>query len=230
MRLSQVIIPILKGWGDGPDTCYCLHPVHEWSKEQYPIPGSSRASFLVLTNCFLEIMSSSDCTKHGLLAPRWLTVSLVAVKNILFHTLKQSPGCFAHKGCVMCGGSEWRCISLSFSVHDHFKAQNPRQPKTSKKMGIALEVWSGWKMLSGVGFFDMANDPLASSLTPVQRCSARTTPWFWGSSAVGALRLFPCSGKLWFSWRFHDGNFIRHVLEEQHWRTLEGGERIIHSG
>lgn len=128
----------------------------------------------------------------------------------------------------MCGGSEWRCISLLFSIH--FEARNPRQPKTSKKRGVALEVWSRWKILSGVGFFDMADDLPASSLTLLQRCSARTTSCLWGSPSVGALKLVPCSGILWLSWRFHDGNFIRPVLEEQHWQTVEGRECIIHLG
>ena len=47
---------------------------------------------------------------------------------------------------------------------------------------------------------------------------------------MGALKLVPCSGRLWLSWRFHGGDFIAHILQEQRWRTVEGGERVIHPG
>lgn len=53
MKTSRVIIPITKV-SDGLDGLYCPYLVHEWFKEQYPVPGSSRASFLTLTDCLLE--------------------------------------------------------------------------------------------------------------------------------------------------------------------------------
>ena len=67
-------------------------------------------------------------------------------------------------------------------------------------------------------FFNLAYDkimgsgPLACSLTPLQWCSASTAPCFWGLSVVGALKLVPCWGRFWLSWRFHGGDFIASVF------------------
>lgn len=122
--------------------------------------------------------------------------------------------------------NKWKCcISLLFPVHG--------KQKTARKSDLHWRTDPDGKYCLGC-FFNLAHDkvmgsdPLASFLTPLQWSSASTTPHFWGSSVAGALKLVPGSGRLWFSWRFHGGDFTPHVLQEQRWRTVWGGDRVTH--
>lgn len=96
-----------------------------------------------------------------------------------------------------------------------FWGTESKQPKRR----VASEVWSRWKILPGVGFFDMANDPLASSLTPVTEMQCKDHFVSLRLIYSGSTKISPLFRKtlafleiLW--WKFHQTRSWRAVLED----------------